>query len=76
MSADSLDTRTIQGVAFKAAREGRAWVAQIEQTGRTLPQHYATRPAMWDDLERMARLCGEEKFARDCGVEPPSAPRM
>lgn len=24
-----------------------------------------TRPAMWDDLQRMARLCGEAKWRRD-----------
>jgi hypothetical protein len=61
-----MNDATICGVDFTAAKENGAWVAKVTATGKNLPQHYSTRPKMWDDLAWMARACGAEKFYRDC----------
>jgi len=66
-----LNEHTIQGVTFEAVRLDSPRVpgshyyrAKVKQTGVILSQDYHTRPAMWADLDKCARLCGE-RFARD-----------
>ena len=64
-------TRTIQGVQFEAVRfdhpriqGGHFYQVKVSATGITWPQSYRTRPALWEDLEHCAKLCGEH-FATD-----------
>jgi len=60
------DERTISGVTFHAVRLQRPvphWRYSV--AGKEGPQGYDSRPAMWSDLERAARLRGEAQWQLD-----------
>lgn len=73
IKALDMNTKTINGVAFTAVRykhprkAGAVWRAKVDVTGEELPQGYATRPAMWNDLTTLAVLL-DERFAKQLGI--------
>lgn len=61
-----MENTTIEGVEFTAVRKTLPrphWVAKVAETGEELPQGYATRPEMWEDLRRVALASGPALFA-------------
>jgi len=70
MNTSPLDySRTLSGVSLTAVQINPPagpsyWRVRVNATGTLLDQHYKTRPALWQDLETIARLVGD-RFARD-----------
>jgi len=68
-SRTAVERKTIGGVELEAVRKTRPrphWVVKVVKTGEVFEdQQYFTKPKMWDDLEHILRVIGEERFKRD-----------
>lgn len=69
------DEAIIAGVKFVAVRRDLPrphWTARVAETGEDLPQTYATRGAMWEDLTRSAAAMGDRWASQFAAPAPPT----
>lgn len=75
MTGNNINSRIVGGVSLLAIRHEHPrkpgaiyWTARVEANARDFPQTYDSRPAMWDELDRVAKMRGERWRGLDCGM--------